>query len=58
MKMVDGWKPVVIPEEIYDKVKKHYDTNKEALKLREGGRSLTGFFNYAIRECLKEKGVI
>ena len=58
MKMVDGWKPVVVPEEIYDKVKEHYDTNKEDLKLREGIRSLTGFINYAIREYLKEKRLI
>ena len=38
--MVYGWKPVVIPEEIYDKAKEHYDEHKEDLELREGIRSI------------------
>jgi len=56
--MVDGWKPVVIGEELYDAVKEYYEQNEKELKLREGIRSLTGFINSCIREYLKGRGVI
>lgn len=58
IKMVDGWKPVVIPEEIYEVVQQHYEEHKEELKLKHGVRSLTGFINFSIREYLKENGII
>ena len=56
--MVDGWRPVVVADEIYDKAKLYYNEHKEELKLRYGVRSLTGFINFCIREYLKEKGAI
>ena len=56
--MADGWRPVVIPEEIYDRAKEYYEENKEELKLRNGVRSLTGFLYFCIREYLKENGII
>ncbi|MEM2145541.1 MAG: hypothetical protein QW279_09280 [Candidatus Jordarchaeaceae archaeon] len=56
--MADGWRPIVVPEEIYERVKKYYDENKEELRLKYGVRSLTGFLNFCIREYLKEKGII
>lgn len=56
--MVDGWKPVVIPEELFDVAKEHYDKNKESLKLRQGVRSLTAFITYCIREYFKEQDII
>ncbi|MFB0522300.1 MAG: hypothetical protein ACETV1_00890 [Candidatus Bathyarchaeia archaeon] len=56
--MVNGWRPVVVPEEIYERAREYYEENKEELKLRNGVRSLTGFLNFCIREFLKEKGII
>ena len=56
--MVEGWKPVVIPDELYEKAKEYYDANKDELKLRYGVRSLTAFISYCIREYFKEKGII
>ena len=56
--MVEGWKPVVIPDEIYDVVKKHYEEHEKELKLKHGVRSLTGFITFSIREYLKEHGII
>ena len=56
--MVEGWKPVVIPDEIYEVAKQHYEEHKEALKLRNGVRSFTGFLNYCIREYLKDNGIL
>ena len=56
--MVDGWKPVVIPEEIYDVAQRHYEEHEKELKLRNGVRSLTGFISYCIREYMKEKEII
>jgi hypothetical protein len=56
--VVDGWKPVVVAEELYDTAREYYESNKEELKLKEGVRSLTGFVNFTIREYLKEKGII
>jgi len=56
--MVEGWRPVVIPKELYDKAKEYYEENKEELKLRQGIRSLTAFMSYCIREYMKEKGII
>ncbi|MDH5794603.1 MAG: hypothetical protein OEZ24_00705 [Candidatus Bathyarchaeota archaeon] len=56
--MVAGWKPVVIPDELYEKAKEYYEKNKKELKLRHGIRSLTAFVSYCIREYLKEKEII
>lgn len=56
--MVEGWRPVVIPDEIYEVAKQHYEEHEEELKLRHGVRSLTGFISYCIREYWKEKGII
>ena len=56
--MVEGWKPVVIPDEIYEKAKEYYDENKLELKLKHGVRSLTAYISYCIREYWKEKGII
>ena len=56
--MADGWRPIVVPDEIYDRAKKYYEENKEQLKLKYGVRSLTGFLNFCIREYLKDKGII
>lgn len=56
--MVDGWKPIVIAEEIFDKLKEHYNDNKEDLKLKEGVRSLTGYVGFLLRETMKEKKII
>ena len=56
--MVSGWRPVVIPDEIYEKAKEYYEANKEELKLRQGIRSLTAFISYCIREYFKEHGII
>jgi len=56
--MVDGWKPVVVGEELHDAAREYYEANEVELKLKEGVRSLTGFINYTIREYLKEKGII
>jgi len=56
--MVDGWKPVVISTEIYEKAKEYYEEHKEELKLRDGIRSLTAFIGFCLREYLKEKGII
>jgi hypothetical protein len=56
--VANGWRPIVVPEEIYERAKKYYEESKEELKLKSGIRSLTGFLNYCIREYLKEKGVI
>ena len=47
-----------MPTELYEKVKEHYEENKEDLKLKHGIRSLTGFINYCLREYLKEKDII
>jgi len=58
IEMVDGWKPVVIPDEIYEVAKQHYEEHEEELKLKHGVRSLTGFISYCIREYWKEKGII
>ena len=58
LKMVDGWRPVVIPDEIFEVAKEHYEEHKEELKLKDGVRSLTGFINFCIREYLKEQGII
>ena len=56
--MVRGWRPVVIPEELYDKAKEYYKENKEELKLRHGIRSLTAFISHCMREYMKAKGII
>ena len=56
--MVEGWRPVVIADELYEKVVEYYEEHKEELKLRDGIRSLTAFINYCIREYLKEKSII
>ena len=56
--MVDGWKPVVIPDELFERAQEYYEENKEELKLKEGIRSLTGFIAYCIREYMKSKGII
>jgi len=56
--MVKGWRPVVIPKELYDKAKEYYEANKDELKLRHGIRSLAAFIAYCIREYMKEKGII
>ena len=56
--MVKGWKPVVIPTEVYEVCQTYYEENAEDLKLREGIRSLTGFVNHCLREYLKKIGVI
>ena len=56
--MADGWKPIVVPKEIYEKAQQYYEKNVEELKLKYGVRSLTGFMNFCIREYLKEKGII
>lgn len=56
--MVDGWKPVVIPEEIYETAMQYYEEHKEELKLNDGVRSLSGFIYFCIREYLKENGII
>lgn len=56
--MVEGWRPVVVPEEIYKRVKKYYEDNEGELKLKYGVRSVSGFLNFCIREYLKEKGAI
>jgi len=56
--MVDGSRPVVVPEEVFERAKEYYEENKEDLKLRDGIKCLTGFINYALREHLKHMGVI
>ena len=56
--MVDGWKPVVIPDELFERAQEYYEENKEKLKLSEGVRSLTGFIGYCIREYMKKEGII
>ena len=56
--MVEGWRPVVIPNELYERAAEYYEEHKEELKLRDGIRSLTAFVSYCIREFLKEKGII
>ena len=56
--MVKGWRPIVVPEELYSAAKEYYERNKEELKLKEGVRSLTAFISHCIREYLKGKGII
>jgi len=56
--VADGWVPVVIAEELHDAAKEYYEENMADLKLKQGVRSLTGFINFAIREYMKEKGII
>lgn len=56
--MVDGWKPVVVSEELYKAARDYYEKNKEELRLKHGVRSLTAFINYCLREYMKEKGII
>jgi hypothetical protein len=56
--MADGWRPIVVPVEVYDLAQKYYEENKAELKLKYGVRSLTGYLNFCIREYLKEKGII
>ncbi|MCW4020184.1 MAG: hypothetical protein NWF14_03010 [Candidatus Bathyarchaeota archaeon] len=56
--MANGWRPIVIPDEIYERAKGYYEENREELKLRNGIRSLTGFLNFCIREFLKEQKII
>ena len=56
--MVKGWKPVVVPDELFDVATGYYEKNKEQLRLKHGVRSLTAFFNYCIRQYLKSKGII
>ena len=56
--MVDGWKPVVVSEELFDAAKLHYEKKEDELKLKQGVRSFTAFLNFAIREYMKEKGII
>ena len=56
--MVEGWRPVVIPEELHKIAKEYYEENKEELKLRHGIRSMTAFISYCIREYMKEKEII
>jgi len=56
--MPEGWKTVSIPQEVYDKAKKYYDKHEEELKLQYGVHSFSGFLNFCIRFCMKEKGII
>jgi hypothetical protein len=56
--MVSGWRPVVIPDELYQKAQEYYEEKKDELKLRHGVRSLTAFVSYCLREYFKENGVI
>ena len=56
--MVEGWSPVVVPTELYEKAKEYYEGNKEELKLRHGVRSVTAFVAFCIREYFKEKEII
>ena len=56
--MVEGWNPVVIPTELYEKAKEYYGDNREELKLKEGVRSVTAFIAFCIREYFKEKKII
>ena len=56
--MAVGWRAVVVPVELYERAKEHYEENKEELKLKNGVRSFTGFVNFCIREYFKEKGII
>ena len=56
--MAEGWRTVVVPDELYERAKEYYQENKEELKLINGVRSITGFINFCIREYLKDKGII
>ena len=56
--MVQGWRPVVVASELYEKTSEYFEENKEELKLRHGLRSLTAFINYCLREQLKKIGAI
>lgn len=56
--MVEGWKPVVIPTELYEKYREEYEKCKDAIKLREGVRSLTAYICYCLRQYLKERGAL
>jgi hypothetical protein len=56
--MVKGWKSMVVPDEVFNRVKNYFEENREELKLKSGVRSLTGFMTYCIREYLKERGAI
>ena len=56
--MVEGWRPVVVAEELYDAIKEYYEKNKDELRLKHGIRSVTAFVNFCIREYLKEKEII
>ncbi len=38
--MADGWRPIVVPDEIYERARKYYDEHKEDLKLKNGVRRL------------------
>ena len=56
--MVEGWKPVVVAEELHDAIREYYERNREELRLKHGVRSMTAFINHCIREYLKDKGII
>ena len=34
--MVEGWKAVVVPDELFESLKEYYEENKEELKLKHG----------------------
>ena len=56
--MVDGWKPVVIPDELFERAQEYYEENKKELKLKQGIRSLTAFIGHCIREYMKSEEII
>ena len=56
--MPEGWKPVVVCEELFDAARQYYEENKEELKLKEGIRSLTGFIGHCVREYMKSEEII
>ena len=56
--MVEGWKPVVIPRELFEFCRAYFEDQGEELKLREGVRSVSAFMNYCLLEQLKKRGAI
>ena len=56
--MRDGWITISVRKELFEAARKYYRERREELKLKDGVRSFKGLVNFALREHMKDRGII